>query len=56
MNPTFLARVAYAVDFLSTFTSTQLANGKRAQQTQSQDSKNKPWTATEYNGAFAKQG
>jgi hypothetical protein len=30
MNPAFLARVTYAVDFLSTFTSTQLANSKLA--------------------------
>jgi hypothetical protein len=28
MDPAFLARVTYAIDFLSTFTSTQLTNSK----------------------------
>jgi hypothetical protein len=37
MNPAFLARVTYAIDFLSTFTSTQLANSKLAQQTPPQE-------------------
>jgi len=33
MHLTFLARVTYAIDLLSTFTSTQLANSKLTQQT-----------------------
>jgi hypothetical protein len=39
MNLTFMTRVTYAVDFLSTFSGTQLANGELAQQTPPQETK-----------------